>query len=273
MHGNQVCVPHATLLPIGVDRIYPGGDRIAGVEGVRYCATERSRDGDTYTYDIAVRTDDGTVVERWEGLRLQAVRKTDGSGPWVAPLLGPYLERMLGDLTGARAAVAVEPHEDPADGDERRARTAVTAGRALGRTVAVRYRPDGRPEVDGDRAISASHGAGVTLCVAATGTVACDVETVTEREWDGLLGRRRPLADMVAAEPGEGLDLAGTRVWSAAECLTKAGLPPDAPLTMARRQDGWVIFASGELEIATFVTTLRGAADPVVFAVLAEGRS
>jgi enediyne polyketide synthase len=273
MHGNQVCVPHATLLPIGVDRIYPGGDGVAGVEGVRYCATERSRDGDTYTYDIAVRTGDGKVVERWEGLRLQAVRKTDGSGPWVAPLLGPYLERMLGDLTGAEAAVAIEPHDDPADGEERRARTAVTAGRALGRTVTVRYRPDGRPEIDGDRTISASHGAGVTLCVAATGTVACDVEAVAEREWDGLLGRRRSLADLVAAEPGEGLDLAGTRVWSAAECLTKAGLPPDAPLTMARRQDGWVIFASGDLEIATFVTTLRGASDSVVFAVLAEGRS
>ncbi|MDN3354735.1 type I polyketide synthase [Actinomadura sp. DC4] len=276
MHGNQVCVPHATLLPIGVDRIYPAGDGVAEAGGVRYCATERSRDGDTYTYDIAVRTGDGTVVERWEGLRLQAVRKTDGSGPWVAPLLGPYIERMLGDLTGAQVAVAVEPHGEPADGDERRARTAEAAGRALGHGVTVRYRPDGRPEVDGDRAISASHGAGVTLCVAATGTLACDVETVTGRpaeDWDGLLGRRRSLADLVAAEPGEGLDLAGTRVWSAAECLTKAGLPPDAPLAMARRQDGWVIFASGELEITTFVTTLRGTPDPVVFAVLAGGRS
>jgi enediyne polyketide synthase len=109
MHGNQVCVPHATLLPGGIERIYPGGPALAEAGKLRYCATERLRDGDTYIYDIAVRTEDGEVVERWEGLRLHAVRKGDGSGPWVVPLLGPYIERVLGDLVGAQVAVAVEP--------------------------------------------------------------------------------------------------------------------------------------------------------------------
>ena len=89
MHGNQVCVPDATLLPAGVERIYPSGERLTSMTGLRYCATERSRDGDLYIYDIALRAGDGTVVERWDGLHLRAVRKLDGRGPWVAPLLGP----------------------------------------------------------------------------------------------------------------------------------------------------------------------------------------
>ncbi|MYV70147.1 SDR family NAD(P)-dependent oxidoreductase, partial [Streptomyces sp. SID2131] len=110
MHGNQVCVPDATLLPSGVERIHTLGSGSHVPDQLRYTAVERSRDGDTYVYDIAVRNADGTVVERWEGLTLHAVRKTDGSGPWVAPLLGPYLERSLEDVVGSRVAVAVEPH-------------------------------------------------------------------------------------------------------------------------------------------------------------------
>ncbi|GAA3071255.1 SDR family NAD(P)-dependent oxidoreductase [Streptosporangium carneum] len=279
MHGNQVCVPDATLLPSGIERIHPGGAALAEAGELRYCATERHRDGDTYIYDIAVRTAAGEVVERWEGLSLRAVRKGDGRGPWVAPLLGPYLERTLEDLVGVRVAVAVEPHGEgrPEGAGERRALTALAAGRALGHPAEVRYRPDGRPEIDGGRTISASHGAGVTLCVAALGTVGCDVEPVVDRSgetWEGLLGSNFRLAELVAMELGGSLDAAATRVWAAAECLRKAGLPQGAPLTWTpARRDAWTVFASGTLRIATLVTSLRGLPEPVVFAVLTEGRS
>ncbi|MEV8632067.1 type I polyketide synthase [Streptosporangium sp. NPDC051023] len=276
MHGNQVCVPDATLLPLGIERVHPGGAALAEAGELRYCAVERHRDGDTYIYDIAVRTGTGEVVERWEGLSLRAVRKGDGRGPWVVPLLGPYLERTLEDLVGARVAVAVEPGRTEGTA-ERRELTAVAAGRALGRPAEVRYRPDGRPEVDGGGTISASHGAGLTLCVAATGTVGCDVEPVIDRAgetWQGLLGLHFPLAELVAAELGGSLDAAATRVWTAVECLRKAGLPQGAPLTWTPvRRDAWTVFASGALRIATLVTTLRGVREPVVFAILTEGRS
>jgi enediyne polyketide synthase len=275
MHGNQVCVPDATLLPQGIERVYPGGGRVD--EGaLRYCATERERDGDTYVYDIAVRTGDGEVVERWEGLRLRAVRRNDGRGPWVAPLLGPYLERSLDDLLGARIATAVEP-DGAGRVDGHGAGTRLAVSRALGRDTPVRYRPDGRPEVDGDRAVSVAHGAGLTVCAAATGTVACDVEPVTARsdaDWAGLLGRHAALAALVAGETGEDAAAAATRVWSAVECLRKAGLPADAPLTLTPdRRHAWVVFASGGLRVATIVTRLRERAEPVCFGFLTDGRS
>ncbi|MEV0694862.1 type I polyketide synthase [Streptomyces sp. NPDC050388] len=274
MHGNQVCVPDATLLPSGVERIHPLGAGSHLPEELRYCAVERSHDGDTYVYDIAVRDADGTVVERWEGLTLHAVRKTDGSGPWVAPLLGPYLERALEDVLGVRVAVAVEPHGDTPAGSvaERRAFTATAASRALGIPVTVRHRPDGRPELDGDRQVSAAHGVGLTLSTVADTEVSCDIEAVTMRpadDWKDLLGEYAAVAELVVKETGEAPDTAATRVWSAVECLKKAGVMAGAPLTvLPRRKDAWVVFAAGGLRIATFVTGLLNTVEPAVFAFL-----
>jgi len=278
MHGTQVCIPDATLLPVGIEKVYPGGAALAAAGELRFCANERSHDGDTYVYDIAVRTGAGAVVERWEGLRLRAVRQADGRGPWVAPLLGPYIERTLERVIGGPpVAVVVEPYE--ADGvdraGQRRARTAAAAGRVLGHEVEIRYRQDGRPEIDGDSRISASHGPGVTLCVASTGTLGCDIESVVTRsrtEWDDLLGSHAPLAALTAGELGESLDIACTRVWTGIECLQKVGLPPLVPLTlMPGAQSPWTVFTSGPLRIATLITTLRDDKVPVVFAILAEG--
>ncbi|MGH3243511.1 MAG: hypothetical protein ACRDNL_24245, partial [Spirillospora sp.] len=125
--------------------------------------------------------------------------------------------------------------------------------------------------------VSAAHGAGVTLAVVGDGTLGCDVEPVAERsaeDWDGLLGGNAPLAALISQETGESSDIAGTRVWSAIECLSKAGLPAGASLTLTPgRRNAWVVLASGTLRIATLVTTLRDHPGPVVFAVLVEGRS
>ncbi|MFF4562694.1 SDR family NAD(P)-dependent oxidoreductase [Streptomyces sp. NPDC001435] len=276
MHGNQVCVPDATLLPSGVERIHALGSGDHVPDRLRYTAVERSRDGDTYVYDIAVRDENGTVVERWDGLTLHAVRKNDGSGPWVAPLLGPYLERSLEDVVGSRIAVAVEPHGQTPAGSvaQRRSFTADAAARALGSPVAVRHRPDGRPELEPERhmSMSAAHGLGVTLSAVCDTEVACDIEAVSMRsadEWRGLLGEHAAVAELVARETGEAPDTAATRVWGAVECLRKAGIMAGAPLTvLPRRKDAWVVFAAGDLRIATFVTALRDALEPAVFAFL-----
>ena len=124
--------------------------------------------------------------------------------------------------------------------------------------------------------ISSSHGARVTFCVVAEHTVSCDVEAVaarSDREWSGLLGTHEALAGLVCREPGEDAGTAGTRVWAAVECLRKAGLPADAPLTLTTAGTApWMVFAVGAAHIATLVTAVRDVPDPVVFAVLTEGR-
>ncbi|MDX6741611.1 type I polyketide synthase [Actinocorallia sp. A-T 12471] len=220
MHGNQVCVPHATLLPLGVARIVPAP---AGTVGdLRFAAAERERDGDTYVYDVAVRTPSGEVVERWEGLRLRAVRKGDGRGPWPPALLGPYAERMLADLAGVSVRVAVDP--DGPDGP----RPGATAARVLGRPAT---------EADG---VALAHAAGLTLAVA--GAVGCAV--------------------VAAGGDGEAARLAAARA-----CLP-VGAPDPEPVPGTH--DAWRVHAAGTLRVATLLTTVRDAADPIVLAVAFE---
>ena len=277
MHGIQCCVPNATLLPSGVERIYPAHpDDLTGQ--IILHAAERNRDGDTYTYDLDVCTEDGRILERWEGLRLQAVRKTDGRGPWIPALLGPYLERQAAELTESDVRCAVEP--DPpsgADGrDARRRQTKVAVGRMMGRPTLVTHRGDGKPQIaDEGIAISASHGAGVTLAVAGSGRVGCDVERIEERtpeDWRALLTAEQfALAELIQRERGEKPAAAATRVWSAVESLRKAGRTLSGPITLAAGgQAGWLLLHSGAGKIATFVTSVLDQPDPVVFTILTE---
>ncbi|HEX4815951.1 MAG TPA: type I polyketide synthase [Nonomuraea sp.] len=242
MHGNQVCVPDATLLPVGVERVHPAGAALEPGSDVRYCARERSRDGDTYVYDIAVRTRDGQVVERWDGLRLQAVRKGDGRGPWAPPLLGPYLERTLEDLVGARVTVAVEPGK----GTERLAVDRVGGGAAV------------------------AHAFGLTLGVAGPGTVRCAFESVPAAHYDPAYA---DLAVAVAAQAGEALETAVARVAAAVCCLRQAGNPAEPVVLAPAAREPWVVLTVANLRIATLVTTVRDLPDPVVVAILTEGRS
>lgn len=221
-----------------------------------------------------MRDPSGVLVERWVGLTLRAVRKRDGAGPWVPSLLGSYLERSLERVLGGSRAVVVEPdlaHDEVGTVAQRRARTELAVTRAVGRPLRLRYRPDGRPEADGIE-VSASHGAGLTLVVAGTGTLTCDVETAVHRgpdDWAGLLGPDLlAVGRLLAAEAGESTTVANVRVWTALECVRKTGGMTQA-LTVGRVDpDGWALLSTGAARIATWVTTVNDRLDPVVFAVL-----
>ncbi|MFC4057169.1 SDR family NAD(P)-dependent oxidoreductase [Planomonospora corallina] len=268
MHGNQVCVPDATLLPTGIDRIHPGPAAPAAGGELRFTATERERVGDAYVYDIAVRTGSGEVVERWEGLRLQAVRKKDGRGPWAAPLLGSYLERTVEELTGRRAAIAVEPGSPVGEVDSLEL-AGLVAGRALGR-------PDGLRSDDG-WTIAVTHGADLMLGIAAEFAVGGALERVAEQpaeRWSELLGDGMGLARQVVRESGEGLDAAASRVRAALAAAEHAGLHDHVSLALTRDGRGpWTVFACGQARIATLVASVWGVPDPVVIAIFVEGRS
>ena len=100
------------------------------------------------------------------------------------------------------------------------------------------------------------------------GGVACDVEEVAARAdsvWDGLLGRDRcRMAERISRERPEDLNTAATRLWNALECMKKAGLSPEAPLVLdSTTNDGWVLFRSGALTIATCVVAVQGTEAPL----------
>ena len=50
-------------------------------------------------------------------------------------------------------------------------------------------------------------------------------------------------------------------MWTAAECLKKAGLPAEAPLVLASATaDGWVLLRSGAVTIASNAAVVNGRA-------------
>ncbi|MET0400495.1 MAG: SDR family NAD(P)-dependent oxidoreductase [Longimicrobiaceae bacterium] len=267
IHAIQACIPHALLLPVGVERIATYGPA-AGPVTVH--ARERSGDGESFVWDVVVADGAGRVAERWDGLRLRRVADLPVRDEWPEALLAPYLERRIGELAPS-GSIRVAIHPGGNGNGRRRGSDAALGGAAGG--AAVLRRPDGRPEVAAGPAVSASHGRAVTLGVAGPG-VGADVERVVPRAsaaWRGLLGaERQRLAEQVAAESGEDGDTAATRVWCAGESLKKGGAAPDAPLVLASlAADGWVVLRSGPRVIPTYAGRVRGEG-PLALAVAVE---
>jgi enediyne polyketide synthase len=271
IHAVQACIPHRTILPIGVERLEVLGLPANGPRTV--LARERSRNDDTFTYDLEVADVNGRTFERWDGLRLRAVQGHRPRGPWAVALLGPYLGRRVCELIPG-AAISVVVRRDAAEG--RRARARRSVAEAVGRPAVVRRRPDGKPEISGGRAVSLSHVGDLTMAVVGRGDLGCDVEMVRPRPestWRDLLGAERlGLASLIASEAEEDLDSAATRVWAAGESLEKAGAMIRTPLVLApaRGEDGWVVLASGPLHVASGIIRVRGAAHPLAVAVVAR---
>ena len=140
-----------------------------------------------------------------------------------------------------------------------------------------RRRLDGKPEVGNGQSVSATHCGQLTMAVAADRQVACDVELVRDKgpdQWRDLLGGQLfDLANLISRSTTEGLQTAATRVWSAAECLTKAGLSTRATLTLDdTTSDGWVSLRSGKLQIETWVWPTDGDRAAQVYAILVGPR-
>ncbi|HUX85611.1 MAG TPA: SDR family NAD(P)-dependent oxidoreductase, partial [Chloroflexota bacterium] len=274
IHAIQACIPHATVLPVGVDRLLTTVLPTTG--SLTAQAHERWRNGDTFCYDLEIIGDDGVPRERWEGLRLRQVGAASLPETWPIPLLRPYLERRLGELVASsRITVVLESAE-------RRSDTTETDGvicRAVGRPVTIHRRPDGKPELMEGDTVSVAHSENLTLVVAGAQPLGCDLEIIVERPsvlWQDLLGiSRYALAQRIAREVGESQGTAATRVWAAGEALKKGGAMPDVPIAMSEAtSDGWVVLAAGAWRVPTVRLSLRANQDSRVlaFAIADAGR-
>jgi enediyne polyketide synthase len=273
IHAIQVCVPGATLLPISVERLVPGA-RI--IDAPRYVqARERVGEAgrDTVIFDVVVTDTAGNLLEQWQGLRLKMVGGSKFQGPWSPPVLGAYMERELAGLVSDQS-ISLIIERDSAGG--RRVRSDRAIGRAIGRPAPVHRRPDGKPEIGGDWAVSVAHADDLTLAVAVAGnngSPGCDLEPVVARTaetWRDLLGSERfTLAETIAQEAGEDQDTAATRVWTALESLKKAGVAPNQPLVLKGiDENGWVRLSAGAATIATLVSQIQTRPETLALAIL-----
>jgi enediyne polyketide synthase len=267
IHAGQILAPHVVWIPTRVERIV-----LAPGDGGPIAVSEIEEEGGATEHEdvVAVRMADGggAVRESWSRVHCRVMGAGGRNEDWPAALFAPYLQRRVWQLE--RTPVRVALLEDAGvDGESDRAIRA-----AVGAPVAVRRRPDGKPEASNGDGVSLSHDAGLLLAIAGDGRVGCDLQAVAQRDdetWRGMLGgERHRLARALADETGEPADIAATRVWSATECLTKAGGRPDGPLTLGETTpDGWVPLDTGGDRVLTWASDPRGGDGAVlVFAVL-----
>jgi enediyne polyketide synthase len=270
LHAVQACVPHAVLLPVGVKRLYVAPLNTSQEEGLLVHASRRWAEGSTYCYDVDLLTADGVLRERWEELQLRKVADAP-SRSWPDPLVAAFLEWKVEETIPATNVAAAFDRDR--NGADRRCRSERAIQRALDSPQPVRWRADGKPEVRaGAVAVSAAHSNGLTLAVAGSHPLACDLEPVrarSEQVWRDLLGRDRwSLAELIAREAGEDVQTAATRVWTALESLKKAEVPADAPLVLlscSHEKQGCVSLAVSGLRIASSIVQFCD--DPTEFAV------
>ncbi|MFZ0771783.1 MAG: SDR family NAD(P)-dependent oxidoreductase [Candidatus Sulfotelmatobacter sp.] len=273
LHSVQACVPHAVLLPVGVKRLLLLGPFNTGEETLVH-AQRRWREGANYCYDVELRTADGVLRERWEELQLRKVADS-ADRVWPDPLVAAFLEWRVEEAIPATAVAAAFERGHAVD---RRSRSERAIQKALGSPQhLVRWRADGKPEVQAEMAVSAAHANGLTLAVAGPQTVACDLEAVCSRPeqvWRDLLGSERwRLAELIAREAGEDFQTAATRVWTALESLKKAAAPPDIPLVLlswSQEKPSCVSLAASGFMIATSIVCFRDDTTPFAVSILAR---
>ena len=288
IHVLQACIPHAVILPIGVERLVQASVATSGTRFVS--AKEKQHMGDTFIYDVKVTDADGSLLEFWEGLQLQVIKYRNRQDTWIETLLAPYIERKIQEVI-PNVDITVMVDRDKTV--ERRVRSdraiqKITPpltpllqgegsnGNGNASVCFIPRRPDGKPKLNNKQTISVSHAGDLTLVVA--GAEGCDVEPVvvrSEQVWSDLLGvRRLDLAKVVAQETEEALDVTATRIWCASECLKKAEMVMDAPLLLMNHAspspNETVWLESGERAIATFVVSVQEVEPPLVFAILVK---
>ncbi len=261
IHCIQACIPHKTVLPTGVDSVLTRA--VWTTESAIVTAKEREHDGDDFVYDVKVQDSEGRICETWGGLRLHAVAPIETRRPWPAALLAPYLERRLTEILPS-AGVRVALNEATAHQDIK----------------CSCHRADGKPEVriHGGTQLSRSHCGNLVLTVRSEQPVGCDMEQCEDRNevsWRGLLGEEWfSVAHMMTTENDIPPQDAATQVWSLKESLRKSGAAFDQQLQInGQTQDDWTILSSGELQAATFRTSIQGLEGKFAFAFVTRQAS
>jgi len=245
IHAIQACIPHAQLLPIGVERLNLIDVTVNGPWIIT--AKERWQKDDLFCYDLVLRGADGSLRETWEGLHLHKVSTIEWQKTgWIKSLLTAYVERSIQELI---PEASINFHNNKK----------------------IVKRPDGKPQIlNSDLKVSVTHSKELSLTITGIQDLSCDIEPVIKRDsWTDLLGSHHNLVEIISQQAHENIDNAATRVWTARECLKKVGALPETPLTIKTvTNNGWILFRAGNMTIASSVLTMKNTQQPLALAIL-----
>jgi enediyne polyketide synthase len=209
LHALQVAVPHRQVIPVSVERIEidPKAGDLRQVDAI-----ERKTSGTSYTFDLVVSDKNGRVAQRWINATFRAIAPTNIKNVLSASpaLIGPYLERLAREAFGDRN-IEVSFICDHNNFRESRRSAAIAS---LGLSGAIDQRADGKPiRNDGKGSISIAHCDDLTLAIAASTPIGCDIERLSDDDEIGFIhrhtvheacrkiGRKLPMASIPALIP------------------------------------------------------------------------
>jgi enediyne polyketide synthase len=202
----------------------------------------------TRVFDVDVAEPDGTLVARWERLRLRAISRPDRSPDLPSDLVGPWLTRRLIECEFAGAVELLTVTGTRRSGDSAEFLRRITG-------EPVWHDPTGAVRAAGHHA-SASYTEGKLLLAVANEPVGVDWESMpADPTRVGALpsdAGDRAVAELLADKLGEDPALARLRVWTAREAIGKVHLDQAEPLRADQvTEDGLAIMRSGSVEVAT----------------------
>lgn len=148
-------------------------------------------------------------------------------------------------------------------------------------TWRVEWLGSGKPVVRADGVdaleLSLSHDDAYCLCTVGPPPQGCDLAPVhhaSAEGWADLLGAERSRTVEALRAHGEHLDVAGTRVWAAAEAVLKATGAPSVGLDLLQYADGAALFAVAgaprPLEVLTLELALLDGRTRLVSTIVAR---
>ena len=266
LHALQVCIPHATVVPVFIEKIQLLDVDCQGPWLLH--AQEISHQHNEFIFDLELINQHGQRREVWRGLKLKKIAPKLHPH-WFTELLPVYLQRQLEAIKGQRINVALLNDKKL----DRKQRGILAIRNSIGMSVDVCYSSVGKPEVKGYQ-VSVAHCNNLSLAVSAKKTVSCDIEPVTQRNNDfwlaalGVQGINLAEQFMQQSET-EHHDAAMTRIWTIYECLKKAGFPLETPLLLQSfAKDGWLVLDAGKYSIASVIINFHGIKEEIAIAVL-----
>ncbi len=273
LHAIQVCIPQSTIVPVSIEKLVITDIDSVGPWTVR--AQERTHEHDTFIYDLEIIAANGKRREFWQGLKLKAIASLYHEH-WLDALLPPFLERLIESMTTSKVNVALLR-----DGiTPRPERSNIVIQQALGFAQDIFRTADGKPFVTSHHQVSVTHSGELSLAVAGLNTVSCDMELVVDRDddfWQAVLGIElivlveQLMNQLINQSRGENYNTSATRIWTVMECLKKAGLPLNTPMTVKScDKNGWIVLVAGEQLIGSFIARLQNTAEVLALAVLTQ---
>jgi enediyne polyketide synthase len=249
IHSLQACIPHKTLIPMSVSKIYYFGDGVSNQEKWVFGKVVKQED-DIHTYNLFIFDQDEQIQECWLGLKLKEVKDThDAFEP--GPLLSAFVERKFRDsLNLSDFSIVLDKfnRKDKSNKEE-------VLYQLSGKTQSVFRRKNGSPVVEKTE-ISFSDNGHYVLGIIGNNKVSCDIEQISYEisisEWKKMLGGYFELAQEISYRKKEHISVSCTRLWTVIECIKKSGTSSDQLSSLIKIEKEEVYFKVASFKIGTF---------------------